>query len=310
MMLVAICIASYQRPSGLKRLLDGLNRLTFNKCEVPKIEVIVVDNDWVGSAISICYNKSDDFRWNLKYYIEPQRGISYARNKACSCVSKNADFVVFIDDDEVPDPSWLDELLFVQQTYDGDVVTGPVLPYFTQRDVPNWVKKGKFFEPKRYPTGSLLKAAFTNNVLIRFSILQKIDKVFDERFALTGGEDSHFFMRLYRAGYKLVWADNALVYEWIPQNRTQIKWILHRGYLGWSRHSFCERELYPSRRILAIRITKALALIISGLCLILPSLLFGRHKLIQALLHIYKGAGTFAGIAGIRCQAYKITHGV
>ncbi|WP_017314649.1 glycosyltransferase family 2 protein [Mastigocladopsis repens] len=309
-MLISVCVATYQRPEGLKRLLDGLNQLTFSKCETPDIEVIVVDNDSTGSAHAVYSSKVSDFKWLLKYHIEPTRGISYVRNKAIACVSKDSDFVAFIDDDEAPKASWLDELLSVQQTYDADVVTGPVLPHFMKSNIPNWVVKGGFFEPKRYSTGHLLRVAFTNNVLIRLLVLQKLDKIFDERFALTGGEDSHFFMRVYRAGYKLVWADEALVYEWIPESRINMRWILQRGYLGWSRHSFCERELYPSIMVLAIRIAKGIALMIQGVCLIFPSLFLGQHVFIKALLHIYRGAGTLAGILGMRHEVYRITQGI
>lgn len=309
-MLISVCVATYQRPEGLKRLLIGLNNLTFSKCKTPEIEVIIVDNDATGSASKVCSNLLLDFQWKMKYSIEQHRGISYARNKAIACVNKDTNFIAFIDDDEVPHTSWLDELLSVQQIHNADVVTGPALPHFIKSDVPNWVIQGKFFDPQRYPTGHPLKVAFTNNVLIRSTILKEINKTFDERFALSGGEDSHFFMRLFRAGYKLIWANEALVYEWIPESRTNMKWILQRGYLGWSRHSFCERELYPSIILLAIRITKGIALIAQGLCFILPSLFFGQHQFIKALLRIYKGVGTLAGIIGMRYEVYKITQGI
>ncbi|BAZ24756.1 glycosyl transferase family protein [Kalymmatonema gypsitolerans NIES-4073] len=309
-MLISVCVATYQRPEGLKRLLDGINQLTFSKCETPNLEVIVVDNDSTGAARAVCSVKENDFKGVLKYCIEPTRGISYSRNKALASINKDTDFVAFIDDDEVPDPSWLDELLFVQQKYDADVVTGPVLPHFTESSVPNWVVKGKFFEPKRLPTGHPLKVAFTNNVLIRSQVLKQIDKMFDERFALTGGEDSHFFMRLSRAGYKIVWADTALVSEWIPESRTNMKWILRRGYRCWSTQSLCERELYPSIIVLSVRVMKGMALISQGLCLLFPSLLLGQHAIVKALLHISRGTGTLVGVAGVRYQEYKLSSGV
>ncbi|MEC4815946.1 MAG: glycosyltransferase [Scytonema sp. PMC 1069.18] len=309
-MLVSICVATCQRPEGLKRLLDGLGQLTFCKVATPDIEVVVVDNDSAGSAKLVYVSLESCFKWSLKYCIESTRGISYARNRAIASVNPYTNFVVFIDDDEVPEPSWLDELLSVQQNHDADVVTGPVLPYFIESDVPDWVLKGKFFEPQRHPTGHLMKVAYTNNTLIRFEVLQKLDKVFDERFALSGGEDVNLFMRLCRAGYKLVWADEALVYEWIPQSRTRLKWILERGFLGWSRHSFCERELYPSIMLLMIRFAKGIGLIIQGMCLILPSLFLGQHIWTKALLNVYRGLGTLAGIVGVRYAAYKVIQGV
>jgi len=55
--------------------------------------------------------------------------------------------------------------------------------------------------------------AFTNNVLIRASILAepRLQPAFAERYALTGGEDRHFFERVRKAGFELRWANAAIV---------------------------------------------------------------------------------------------------
>lgn len=309
-MLIAICVATYKRPEGLKRLLAGLNQLTFSYIEHPQIEVIVVDNDANRSAEAVCQNVKSDLKWPLKYVTESQRGISYARNKAIVSASPDVDFVAFIDDDEVPEPNWLEELLSVQQTYEADVVGGPVLPRFLTDDVPQWVIKGKFFEPQRYPTGYLLKFAASGNVLISSQVLKGMNKIFDERFALTGGEDTHFFMRVYRAGYKLVWADEAIAYEYIPQSRINVKWILQRGYRCYSTYGLCEKEFDPLLQVLSRRITTGTGRIVLGIISLFPSLFISRHLLIAALLQIYRGAGMLSGLAGKHYQEYKSIHGV
>ena len=309
-MLVSICVITYQRPEGLRRLIDGLNKLTFQSLDTPEIEVIVVDNDKVGSAVEFCKQVQSDFKWSLKSCIEPQRGISSARNRAIATASEHTDFVAMIDDDEVPEPSWLERLLLVQQKYDADVVSGPVLPYFQDDYVPNWVTKGNFFQQPRYTTGKLMQVAFTNNVLVRAEIFRKLDYIFDERFALTGGEDSHLFMRLFQAGYKFVWADEAIVHEWIPKSRTTAKFLLRRNYHTWSTHSLIEQELYPSIKVQAMRAAKGIGLILIGLILLIPSLVQGYHASIKALLYIFRGMGTLVGLLGIHYQEYKHIHTV
>jgi succinoglycan biosynthesis protein ExoM len=308
-MLISICVATYQRPEGLKRLMGGIDRLIFDRIKDPQIEVIVVDNDPTRSAENFCDQLKLNFKWKLKYLSEPEQGISYVRNKAVSEVSINADFVAFIDDDEVPEPAWLEELLTVQQTYHADVVAGPSLPFFPAQDVPQWVIKGKFFEPQRYPTGHLLKFTGTNNVLIRAQILSTMDKIFDERFALTGGEDTHFFMRVYRAGYKLVWADLAIVHEWIPQSRTNAKWILQRGYRCHSTYGLCEKELEPLTKVLFRRTFTGSGRIAIGMISLLPSILLSRHLFIKALLQICRGAGMLSGLVGRSYEEYQSIHG-
>ena len=66
-----------------------------------------------------------------------------ARNAALDN-RRNADYVCFIDDDEVPDPRWLDELIRVQAEYDADVVTGPVLSSVSAQNVPAWIEQRPF----------------------------------------------------------------------------------------------------------------------------------------------------------------------
>ena len=307
-MLVSICVTTYKRPRGLERLLQGLAKLTFTKVERPDIEVIIIDNHNQGMAAKVCQEIEPNFPWILKNDVESQRGVTYGRNKSLSLAAPQTNAIAILDDDEVPAPNWLDELLWVQQEYDADVVTGTVLPHFIEEEPAAWIMKSGFFNPPRFPTGESRHVAFTNNVLIRAKILQDYNPVFDNRFALTGGEDSHLFMRLHKAGYKIVWADEAIVYDWVPGDRTKPKWILERARHTYSIYSLLERELYPSFTVQFIRILKGITLILMGIFLLPLTLVLGRRGIFQSLMYIYKGTGTFVGLLGLNRQEYKIVN--
>src|SRR5579862_8307464 len=167
---VGICIATFRRRDLLRQLLSGLSQLTFDRMPAPEILVVVVDNDTAGSAAEVCNAVPLPFR--AKYVVEPNRGIAQARNRAI-CEAESPDFFVFIDDDEVPTPPWLDELLWTQTRFDGDVVCGPVLPFFAG-EAPDWVKAGGFFSKQTYITGQLLETCCTSNVLISRKVIAAV----------------------------------------------------------------------------------------------------------------------------------------
>ncbi|MGB5631580.1 MAG: glycosyltransferase [Waterburya sp.] len=303
-MLISICVATYKRPKRLRLLFEGLNKLTFERINCPKIEVIVVDNDTAGLANQICAEIQPEFRWTIKTGVESQRGITYARNKSMSMVSVDADFIAIVDDDEIPESTWLEELLLVQQEYDSDIVTGPVIPCFQDYEVPHWIVKGKFFEQSRYQTGEQRSVAFTNNVIVKAEILRNLNPVFDNRFATSGGSDCCLFLNLNKAGYKITWADKAIVYDIILASRTNLKWILFRGYREWSNHSFIEKELDPSFSVQSVRILKGLGLIGIGLLRLIPSLLMGKAAFVTSLLYISRGMGTLGGLLEFFYEEY------
>lgn len=304
-MLISVCVATYKRPKRLRMLLKGLNKLVFDKIEQPQIEVIVVDNDVTGIAQEICDEFKSQFQWSLKTGFEPERGITYARNKTIEMVSIEADFIAILDDDEIPEPSWLEELILAQKKYDSDIVTGPVMPRFMNKEVPDWVIKGKFFEPARYPTGKIRPVAYTNNVLVKAEILRNLNPAFDNRFAILGGSDCFLFLNLHKAGHKITWVDNAIVYDNIPSSRTNLRWILFRAYRQPSSYSSAEKELYPSIITQSIRVLKGFALIGIGLARLIPSLLIEKAAVVNSLLYICRGLGTIGGLIGVFYEEYK-----
>lgn len=248
---ISICVSTYRRPEGIRRLLTGLDSLRLPEPRA-HIEIVVVDNDTEPGVREVCAEVGSAIRWPVRYAVERRRGISHARNRALELVSDASEWIAIIDDDEVPDPDWLAELLRVQRETGADVVTGPVIPHF-EAAVAGWIEAGGFFEPQRHPDGASISHAFTGNVIFRASLIRdlRLTPAFDERYALTGGEDHHFFRRVRRAGYRLHWADAALVTEWVPQGRTTAKWLVRRQFRIGNASAFIQAELEPGlgRRI-------------------------------------------------------------
>jgi succinoglycan biosynthesis protein ExoM len=299
-MRVAICIGTYKRPELLRELLLGISRQTFRKEPAPEIEIIVVDNDPLGTAEPFC--SSAKLPWVLKYFVEQRRGITHVRNRGLQ-EAGGADFIAFIDDDEVPTPQWLDELLATQQLFGADVVAGPVLPQFA-REAPEWVKSSRLFHRPTFSTGQSIELCSTNNALVKREVFLRVP-TFDERFNLSGGEDTHFFVRVRKAGCSMIWSQEAIVLEPITPERTRFTWILRRGYQCGNTWSFCELSLDDQLRTRALRALKASGHVAKGLVLTAAAIFEGRAALARSLQTICLGLGMLTGVAGHKFLAYR-----
>jgi succinoglycan biosynthesis protein ExoM len=223
---VSICICTFRRPHGLLRLLRSLGRLDPAS---PRHEIIVADNDAERSG-EAAVRQARAEGLEVQYLVEPVRGIARARN--CSVAPARGTFVAFIDDDEEADPQWLVHHVAEQARHGADGSVGPVLPRFHDQ-APRWLIDGQFFERPRSPTGTVLdrRGFRTGNAVILRRHLMALRGPFDERYALSGGEDTDMFMRLVANGCRIIAVDTAIVWEHLPPNRTKMSWLLRRRFL-------------------------------------------------------------------------------
>jgi glycosyltransferase involved in cell wall biosynthesis len=190
-------------------------------------EIVVVDNDAQRSAEATVQAFSKRTHIATTYECEPVQSISLARNRAIRKASGT--LVAFIDDDEWPVEEWLSGLHVTLQTHGADGVLGPVVADYPP-GAPKWLRKGRFFDRRRLPTGARISAgdARTGNVLLDRRVFAGDGPWFDPALGRTGGEDSEFFDRQLRQGRTFVWCDEAVVYESIPPERWRARFHLRR----------------------------------------------------------------------------------
>lgn len=223
---VDVCVATFRRPAMLRMLLAGLQAQQLPPHATARL--IIIDNDSEGSARDVVTAAAVG-PLPIVYAIETKQGISHARNHALAL--SIGTHRAFIDDDEVPTVDWLANLLNVQATAQADAVFGPVLPVLPA-EAPAWVAAGGFFDRPRHATGTRLPHGATNNCLMTAEAIDKAGGGFNPEYALTGGEDTEFFLRLRHAGGILVWCDEAVVHETIPSDRARLGWLLRRHFRG------------------------------------------------------------------------------
>lgn len=304
---IAICVCTYRRARGLRRLLDAVALLELPEVNDVSLRLVVVDNDADASASAVVSEARSALSWPVVYEVEPEQGIPFARNRAVRAAGA-VEFVAFIDDDEVPEARWLSELLRVQRETGSDVVHGPVLPVF-EVSPPRWILTGGFFDRPRFATGMQTNWATTSNVLIATRVFEAIDPPFSIEMRYTGGSDTHFFMRAHDLGFCIVWADEARVSEVIPATRLRARWLLAREYRRGNTLSLCLRDLHDSWWRRARRAGHVLVGLVQGVMASFFGITKGRAGVVRGLQRICFAAGMASGLLGVRFEEYRVLHG-
>jgi succinoglycan biosynthesis protein ExoM len=226
---ITVAVLTYQRPDGIARILPQL--LEQADSVTPRAEVLVIDNDPAASARPLA-----DATDGVRYVHEPQPGIAAARNRALAETS-DIDAVVFVDDDEEPSADWLAALVAVWRRTGPAAVTGPVEPEFAAPPS-RWLLACGRFDRRRTTTGTVMRSAASNNLLLDRAAIERLDLRFDDSFGLTGGEDTAFTRELVQRGGLIVWCDEAPVRDHVPAERMSRSWVLRREFrsgTSWSR---------------------------------------------------------------------------
>jgi len=221
-----ICVCTYKRPDGIRQLLDALTQIS----DAPDIKICVVDNDAAGEGAEVCNNLPADYPFTVHAMVEPQAGISPARNTVVAyALSLKPDFLAFLDDDEYPEPQWLSELLRVQNATGADVVGGPTISEFPD-NVPDRVKQNPYFGADLgFADEQSCQLQAAGNFLIKADVISTMAPTFfHPAFAQSGGEDLAFFTQLAKNGASMRWAANAIVHEAVPANRLTQSWMKSR----------------------------------------------------------------------------------
>ncbi len=295
---VSICIATFRRPKGLARLLGSLARQKLP--DGLELEIIVVDNDSAGrargEAIGVC-----EIAQRVRWFVEPRQNIALARNRAV--VEARGKWIAFVDDDEITDPNWLAGFWAEVQRNQGDAFFGPVFPRFDTR-ASSWLDFETLYSRAWQLTGEPVEigAARTSNSLVRRSLFA--DCLFDPAWGLTGGEDVELFDRMFAAGARLRWCDEAIVHETIPVQRQRLGWLAQRAFRGGVGYTRLQRQ---RRRGGAIRrgLPRAM-LALLYLSVLLPfSPLAGRSAMLRVGLRICTQAGHLWAFAGRSYEEYS-----
>lgn len=299
---VSVCIATYRRLDRLDSLLADLRVQ-----DHPPDEVVIVDNDAAGSARQVIErHRAAGFPAPLVYEIQPERNIAVTRNRTVALAQ--GEWLAFIDDDERAPPFWLGKLLDAAARSAADGVLAPVEPQVPE-SAPAWIRRGRFYDWPHLPTGARVPANMMRfgNVLLRGSLLRAEPGPFDPAFGLSTGEDGDLLLRLIDKGAKVIWCDEAIVWEPIESKRLSLRWLMQRALSGgqhFARLSINGRYRAVNGLARLVMLARWSAQLCFALLLALLSYPAGRHRSAAWLIKAAANFGKLTAFWGWRYGEY------
>jgi succinoglycan biosynthesis protein ExoM len=304
---IAVCICTFERIAGLRALLEGIARQRFAQLVDNRVQIIVVDNSPSASARETCSAYAAGWRFHLRYVHEPRKGLTFARNAAlAAAIEGGTSLIAFIDDDEMPEPVWLEALAERITATGAAAAVGPVYPIFASMP-PSWLPVDAYATKQR-EQGGFVEMGHTGNSILDASVLRSTGLSFDARYNDTGGEDTIFFKQLRGRGLKIAWAENAIAHETVPRRRMSARWL----WLRWFRTGEVEAHLGgadpASTKGRLISLARGLVRIGGGGLRFLTTLVTLPWRqpgsLIWSTYTLCRGAGLIASAIGYRYRAY------
>jgi hypothetical protein len=161
----------------------------------------------------------------------------------------------------------------------------------------------------RRASGPIAMLQGAGNLLIRRAVLDEMPAPwFDPQFALSGGEDQDFFVRLSKAGKRFAWSDEARAHGDVPDTRANLGWLLRRAYsVGNS-----DMRVLLKHRPGPIRLAAECLKILASLLLSPPAaaiLAASPNRRAIPLQKLFRAAGKLSAMCGARYNEYAVVHG-
>ena len=251
---VAFC--TYNRADRLERLVSALRA---QNCPVP-FEILAVNNNSRDDTPAVLAHLQQQAGAPLRVVTEITPGIVPARNRALD-EAATSEYLVFIDDDELPHAGLLDAACDALMHEEADCVGGRVCIDFSPHGRPAWlgddllgflaaVDHGKdafWIQDESTPV-------WTSNIGYRLAFLREHNLRFDSRYNRKGtsasdsggGEDAVMLRRLLECRARIRYRPDMAVDHGVEPARLNRRYFLRLHHLAGVRKGLHELPDYPN----------------------------------------------------------------
>ncbi len=173
---VSICIPTFKRPLGLRKLLLELPGLTGDF----EINVVVADNDADGSEGLAAARElaASGYPLPLTAIVVGERGIAQVRNALVeTALASRPEFICMLDDNSWPAPDWLEILHAILETTSADMANGIIAHHYESEPPPEIAALYAAMRKRNWSEGRIPILSNTCGLVARRSVFESMAAV-------------------------------------------------------------------------------------------------------------------------------------
>ncbi len=233
MIRATIQLCTYNRAALLERVLDACLEQTVGDREY---EIVLVDDGSADSTPAVIERLRARAHCRFTVVTQSNAGLAAARNAGLARAA--GERIIFIDDDVLPLPNFVEEHLRAADRHPAGIVRGGAIEVESLEGLPPPIWSIKNYSGNYF---------WTTNVSVPLATIRAIGG-FDESFSEYGWEDIDVGLRLRALGVRAVFHPEALVYHYKPRPRADAVEQLLRQSRAQARTAVRLVALHPNWR--------------------------------------------------------------
>lgn len=236
---MSVLFATHRRADILEKTLEAFTSVI---ADTLRWHLVVVDNadDPASQEVLGRY----ETRLPLTWLVESRTGKNRALNAALPLL--RGDIFVFTDDDVLPDPRWLEELMSAAKRwpehaiFGGRIVPDRALPFDTSEPM----IRSAYVISDEYPSDTEIRAGriWGPNMAIRAAAFRARAVAFDETIGPAGssyamGSETELLLRLQALGERCMFVPAAVVRHQIRPDQVSLRWLRERCFRAGRGHA-------------------------------------------------------------------------
>ena len=282
--IASVVICTYNRSTLLA---DSVSSIVQQNFPVDQYEIIVIDNNSNDNTRAITEALINISPVKIRYVPEKRQGLSFARNTGIE--NAEGEIVAFVDDDIDADQNWLAAMVMAYKDSQVACAGGPLravwpserpewltsdwVPYLAVNEFENARITGEFNWPDT-PWGANM--SFRKKVFDTVGLFPtNLGRVGD---VLLSNEELIICRKITAAGFRIIFASEAVIHHKIQPERLTKQWFYHRTYWQGRSDAILDEEIGAN-------------------C----------SEVIRSLIHQFVSASTFHGNGSFTALCFKRT---